>query len=169
MTSGGAPVEAYHPWTTYMWASEEARRRGDRKAGTDHVVLGLLEDPAIQSVLGVSLQDARDALDALDKGALDSLGIDRNVDAPPLRMRMVPQRPTLKTVLKDRLRLTPKAKAVLQETGKPMRRGNCITARQVLDRLLELEPPDPAAALFAALGVNAQEARHRLTATTQGE
>ncbi|MGO8859650.1 MAG: Clp protease N-terminal domain-containing protein [Acidimicrobiales bacterium] len=168
MTPGDASAVAYHPWTTYMWASEEARRRGDRRAGTDHLVLGLLEDPTIESVLGVSLQDARDALDALDRQSLDSLGIDPDVDAPPLRMRTVPNRPTLKAVVKDRLRMTPKAKAVLQEAGRPMRRGGRITAEDVLARLLVLEPPDPAAVLFAALGVNVQQVRERLTTPTRG-
>ncbi len=168
MTPGDASAVAYHPWTTYMWASEEARRRGDRRAGTDHLVLGLLEDPTIESVLGVSLQDARDALDALDRQSLDSLGIDPDVDAPPLRMRTVPNRPTLKAVVKDRLRMTPKAKAVLQEAGRPMRRGGRITAEDVLARLLVLEPPDPAAVLFAALGVNVQQVRERLTTPARG-
>ena len=168
MTTGGTTATAYHPWTTYMWASEEARRRGDRRVGTDHLVLGLLEDPAIESVLGVSLQDARDALDALDNEALGSMGVAPDVDAPPLRMRAIPNRPTFRAVITDRLRMTPKAKAVLEEAGRPMRRGRHITSQHVLARLLVLEPPDPAAELFAALGVNVHEARRRLTATTPG-
>lgn len=166
MTSPGPAAEAYHPWTTYMWASEEARRRGDRKAGTDHLLLGLLEDPSIESLLGVSLGEARQALDALDREALGTLGIDGDVDAPPLPMHPVPKRPTLTTVVRDRLRMTPAAKSVLQEAGKPIRRGRHITAQQVLARILELQPPDPAAALLRALGVDPGEIRHRLDLST---
>ena len=35
-------------------AREEARRRGDRRVGTEHLLLALLEDPAIEAVLGVT-------------------------------------------------------------------------------------------------------------------
>lgn len=162
MTARSRPQDIYHPWTTYMWASEEARRRGDRRAGTDHLLLGLLEDPEIEVALGVSLQEARDALDAMDREALHVLGIDASVDAPPLPLRDVPSRPTIKTVIKDRLRMTPMAKTVLQEAGKPMRRGKHITPQQVLLRLLDLEEPDPAATLLTSLSVNIDEVRLRL-------
>ena len=50
-------------WALYLRASEEARRRGDRRTGTDHLWLALLEDPSIEVVLGVSLQQARHALE----------------------------------------------------------------------------------------------------------
>jgi hypothetical protein len=39
MTKRSKPADAYHPWnpwSTYIDAREEARRRGDRKAGTEH-------------------------------------------------------------------------------------------------------------------------------------
>lgn len=70
MTTESVVPEVLHPWTIYMRASEEARRRGDRRTGTDHVLLGLLEDPSIEVVLGVSLQQARQALESLDQEAL---------------------------------------------------------------------------------------------------
>ncbi len=162
MTSGSVAADTYHPWTTYQWASEEARRRGDRRAGTDHLLLGLLEEPSIETALGVSLQEARDALDALDREALGALGMGPHIDAPPLRMHTVPKRPTIKTVIKDRLRMTPAAKRVLQEAGKPMRRGKRITPQQVLSQVLDLERPDPAALLLEALGVDRSEVRRRL-------
>jgi len=125
-------------------------------------VLGLLEDPEIEVALGVSLQRARDALDAIDREALGALGIDASVDAPPIRMRDVPSRPTMKAVLTDRLRMTPMAKTVLQEAGRPMRRGSRIQAQQVLLRLLDLQRPDPAAALLSALDVDTDEVRLHL-------
>ncbi len=168
MTTGSVAADVYHPWTTYMWASEEARRRGDRRVGTDHLVLALLEEPSVEAVLSVRLQDARDALDALDREALDALGMDPGIDASPLPMHAVPKRPTVRAVIEDRLRMTPAAKRVLQEAGKPMRRGKHITAQHVLVRILDLDPPDPAAVLVAALGVNAPEVRHRLAPGASG-
>ena len=102
MTKGSAETRTYHPWTTYMWASEEARRRGDRRAGTDHLLLGLLQEPEIEAVLGVSLPEARDRLGRIDREALDALGIAQGIDAPPLRMHPVPKKPTIKAVLQDR-------------------------------------------------------------------
>ena len=168
MTTGSVAPDTYHPWTTYMWASEEARRRGDRRVGTDHLVLGLLEEPSIEAVLGVRLEDARDALDALDREALGALGVDPGIDASPLPMHAVPKRPTVRAVLKDRLRMTPAAKRVLQEAGQPMRRGKRITPQQVLARILDLDPPDPAAVLVAALGVNTPEIRHQLASGASG-
>ncbi len=166
-------VATYHPWTTFMWASEEARRRGNRKAGTDHLLLGLLQEPSIEGALGVSLQDARDELDLLDRTALAAIGIDQDLDAPPLRMHPVPVRPTFRAVINDRLRTTPAAKRVLKETGKPIRRGKQLTPQQMLvrifDLLLDLESPDPAADLLGALGVDTAEARRRLEPAATGE
>ena len=37
--------DGYHPWTTYIDARQEARRRGDHKVGTEHLVLALLMEP----------------------------------------------------------------------------------------------------------------------------
>ncbi len=50
-------------------AAEEARRRGGRRLGTDHLLLGLLHDPdcAAARALQVDLTCARNALDALDR------------------------------------------------------------------------------------------------------
>ena len=163
MTTGSGTPGSYHPWTTYIHAREEARRRGDRKVGTDHLLLGLLHDRDIASVLGTDLASARDAADALDRQALAVLGIGRALDAPPLPMRDTPARPTLKAVLTGRLPLTPAAKLVLAEAGRPMRRGRRITARQVLFRLLEQHAPDPAAVLLAALGADRAAVRERLS------
>jgi hypothetical protein len=165
MTTPSNAGDAYHPWTTYLRAREEARRRGDRRVGTEHLVLGLLSDPAIESALGISLEVARDALDSLDRQSLEALGITASLDAPPLPMRDTPARPTLKAVLKDRLPLTPAAKLALQKAGKPMRRGRHITPQQVLLELLALRLPDPAAVLFAALGLDTNAIRERLSGT----
>jgi len=167
MTAESAGPEVLHPWAIFMRASEEARRRGDRRTGTDHVLLALLEDPSIEVVLGVSLHQARQALESLDHEALGALGLGPGTDAPPLPMRAVPKKPTITDIAKkDRLRMTPAAKKVLEEAARPNRRKLQITAQQVLAQILTLQPPDPAAVLLGALDVNTSEVRRRLDAVT---
>ena len=167
MTTESAAPEALHAWAICLQAGEEARRRGDRRTGTDHVLLALLEDPSTEAVLGVNLQQARQALESLDREALGALGLGPGADAPALKMRAVPKKPTLLDIMqKDRLRMTPTAKKVLEEAVKPNRRKTQVTAQQVLTQILTLQPPDPAAALLGALGVNTSEVRRRLDAVT---
>jgi Clp amino terminal domain, pathogenicity island component len=167
MTTESAAPEVLHGWHVYLQASEEARRRGDRRTGTDHVLLALLADPSVEVVLGVTLQQARQALESLDHEALGALGMGSGIDAPALPMRAVPKKPRLRDVAtKDRLRMTPAAKKVLEEASKPNRRRLYVTAQQVLAQILVLQPPDPAAVLLGALGVNTSEVRRRLDAVT---
>jgi hypothetical protein len=168
MTTESVAPEALHAWAICLRASEEARRRGDRRTGTDHLLLALLEEPSIEAVLGVSLQQARQALESLDHEALAVLGLGSGTDAPPLPMRTVPKKPRIRDIAqRDRLRMTPAAKRVLEEASKPNRRKLQITAQQVLAQILTLQPPDPAAALLGALGVNTSEVRRQIdTATT---
>ena len=162
MTTNAVAPEVLHVWAIYLRASEEARRRGDRRTGTDHLLLALLEDRSIEAVLGVSLQQARDALESLDQEALGALGLGPGTDAPPLPMRAVPKKPTIRDVMKkDRLRMTPAAKRVLEVAVKPNRRKTHVTVQQVLAQILNLQPPDPAAALLGALDVNTSEVRRR--------
>ena len=167
MTTESVAPEVLHAWAIYMRASEEARRRGDRRTGTDHVLLALLEHPSIEAVLGVSLEQARQALEALDHEALAALGLGSGADAPPLPMRAVPTKPRIRDIAqRDRLRMAPAAKEVLEEASKPNRRRLQVTAQQVLAQILTLQPPDPAAVLLGALGVNTSEVRRRLDAVT---
>jgi ATP-dependent Clp protease ATP-binding subunit ClpA len=164
MSTESVVPEALHPWASYLQASEEARRRGDRRTGTDHLLLALLEeDPSVEVVLGVSLQQAREALESLDHEALGALGLGSGTDAPSLPMRAVPKKPTIRAVMqKDRLRMTPAAKRVLQDAVKPNRRKTQVTAQQVLAQILALQPPDPAAVLLGALSVDRAAARQHL-------
>jgi hypothetical protein len=164
MTTEPAAPETPHVWAIYLRASEEARRRGDRRVGTDHLLLALFEYPSVEVVLGVSLQQARQALESLDHEALGPLGLGFGAGAPPLPMRAVPKKPKLRDLMlrKDRLRMTPAAKKVLEGAAKPNRIKTQVTAWQVLAQILGLQPPDPAAALLGALGVNASDVRHRL-------
>jgi hypothetical protein len=167
MTAESVAPEVLHGWAVYLRASEEARRRGDRRTGTEHILLCLLEDPSIEVVLGVSLQQARHALDSLDQEALGALGLGSSTDAPPLPMRTVPKKPRLRDIMqKDRLRITPAAKKVLEQAVKPNRRKLQVTAHQLLAQILALQPPDPAAVLLDALGVNTSEVQSRLDAVT---
>ena len=167
MTAESVVPEILHPWAIYIEASEEARRRGDRRTGTDHVLLSLLEDSSVEAVLGVSLQQTRYALESLDQEALGTLGVGSGTDAPLLPTRAVPKKPKIRDVMKkNRLRMTPAAKKVLEEAVKPTRRKTQVTAQQVLAQILSLQPPDPAAALLGALDVNVLEVRRRLDAVT---
>ena len=169
MTTEPVP-ETLHAWAIYLQAGEEARRRGDRRTGTDHILLALFEDPWVEAVLGVSLQQAREALESLDQEALAALGLGSGTDAPPLPMHAVPKKPKLRDLMlqKDRFRMTPAAKKVLEAASKPNRRRLQVTAQQVLAQILTLQPPDPAAVLLGALDVNTSEVRRRLDAVTPG-
>jgi hypothetical protein len=167
MTAEPVKPETLHAWAIYLQASEEARRRGDRRTGTDHLLLALLEDPSTEIVLGVSLQQSRQALESLDREALGALGLGAGADAPPLPMRAVPKKPRIRDVAqRDRFRMTPAAKKVLEEAYKPKgHRKLQVTGPEVLAQILTLQPPDPAAMLLGALGVNASEVRSRLDVT----
>jgi ATP-dependent Clp protease ATP-binding subunit ClpA len=168
MTTESVAPEVHHVWAIYLRASEEARRRGDRRTGSEHLMLALLEeDPSTEAVLGVSLQHAREALESLDQQALGAVGLGSGTDAPELPMRALPKKATFRAVIeKDRPRLTPAAKKVLQDAVKPNRRKTQVTAQQVLAQILAFHPPDPAAELLGALGVNTDEVWRRLDALT---
>ncbi len=157
----------YHPWTTYIDAREEARSRGDRKVGTECLLVALLREPTVASVLGVDAAAARAALAVIDDDALAAVGVDLNLAVPPLPVRAGdrrPQRPTIKDVWVGRLPLTPAAKTVLQESSQEMRGfgGHHLGPQHVLATLLELRRPDPAVELLACLGVDASLVRQHL-------
>ncbi len=163
MTAEAVEPESLHAWAVYLQASEEARCRGDRRVGTDHILLALLESPSIEALLGVSLLQARRAHESLDREALAALGLGSGADTPPLPMRAVPIKPRLRDVAqKDRLRMTPAAKRLLEDASRPNRRRIYVTPQQLLAQILTLRPPDPAAALLRALGVNTSEVRSRI-------
>lgn len=152
----------YHPWSTFMAARQEARRVGDHQIGTDHLLLGLLLQPEIESLLGVSLSDARAALSTLDLNALRAFGFENIPSTPELIDQPIPPRPSMKVVMGSHMKMSPAAKRALQDAGRPMRRGHHIRAKDVLAALLENDVPDPAAELLDALGVNRPALRLRL-------
>jgi hypothetical protein len=137
-------------------ALEESRRRGDRRLGTEHLLLGLLHDPDSALALGTGLADARAALDRLDRAALAALGIEveglRPAEVPPRRGKL-----TLGA-------FTSSARAVVNEAirGTPRPRDPA----RLLRVLVALTPPDPAADLLAELGVEREAVRRRLDSAT---
>ncbi|EFG65460.1 Clp protease N-terminal domain-containing protein [Streptomyces sp. SPB074] len=64
-------------------AATEAGERGDRRIGTEHLLLGVLRQPGPAAALGADVASARAALDALDLAALAALGIDARGVARP--------------------------------------------------------------------------------------
>jgi Clp amino terminal domain, pathogenicity island component len=165
MTTPANQIVYHDPWTIYIHAREEARRRGDRRVGTEHLLLGLLLEPEIARLLGTSVEAAQNILDCLDREAVASLGIGPFPDIPPLPARDVPARATVKAVFKDRLPMTPAAKLVLEEAAERKRRHR-IAAERVVLRILDLPPSDPAALLLAGLEIDATEVRRRITKST---
>ena len=134
-------------------AADEAHRRGDRRIGTDHMLLGLLHEPAAAKLLGVRLEDARDASSTLDRAALASVGLEAPaLDAPlPVRSR---RRPPFTSGAREVLkRSIDEARAV---------KAKHIEARHLLLGILARERPDPAAELLAAMEVDVASARDRL-------
>ncbi|MHC6218901.1 Clp protease N-terminal domain-containing protein [Arthrobacter sp. MMS24-S77] len=139
--------------TTVHAGAEEAKRRGDRRIGTDHLLLGLLHDPESCRTLGTDLESARAQLDVLDQQALEAVGITLG-DFGPLNAPKGSSRTTFtsaaRSVIQDSLILTTREKA---------RR---ITTRHLLLALLERHAPDPAAVLLKKLGVDAAALKVRL-------
>lgn len=156
----------YHPWTTFIYAADEARRRGDRKVGTDHLLLGLLREPPLAQALDTDLESARAMLETMDRQALRAT-IGTALESAPAPLYAAdgpPPRPTLREVMRQRMRLTPVAKRAMEMSSKDLRRGRVVEPRQLLFALLALERPDPGAALLDALGIDRDGVRRRLAA-----
>jgi hypothetical protein len=126
-------------------AGEEVARRGDRRVGTDHLLLGLLHDADVAEALGVDVERARAVARDLDQAALAAIGVDLGDDLPsaPTRVRV------------GHIPLTSAARAAIGRSGAvaDAERVRRIEPRHLLAALREGEEPDPAAVLFAALGV----------------
>jgi ATP-dependent Clp protease ATP-binding subunit ClpA len=137
----------------YRDATAEAKRCGDRRVGTEHLVLALLADPesVTARALGVSLTAAHDALRALDRQALASVGIEADFTG-----QVLPGREG------ERLRLTPAAKAVFSGLRKEVTKDERLGIQHVLLALLSRHGPDPAAELLDALTVDRTQARRRV-------
>ena len=134
----------------------EAGRRGDRRIGTEHLLLALLHDEALAQLVGVDAMTAQDAADQLDRDALRAIGLSLGAFQPTARAAIGRGAP----------RLTPGAKTVIQRSlaVATAEKARAITSRHLLLALLERNEPDPAAALLAALRIDEPTLRARLAA-----
>ncbi|GAA2012000.1 Clp protease N-terminal domain-containing protein [Catenulispora yoronensis] len=141
--------------TVVTAALDEARHRGDRRVGTEHLLLGVLrlpDTPGTQA-LGVDLATARAALDALDREALAVVGVDvAGLDRPPI------------PASRKRTPFTSAARGVIPRSLVEARKSSSrrITAEHLLLAILEREQPDPAADLLAHLGVDRKAVTQRV-------
>ncbi|MEV4171746.1 Clp protease N-terminal domain-containing protein [Nonomuraea sp. NPDC049709] len=135
-------------------AFEEARLRGDRRMGTEHLLLGLLHHEESARALGIDVATARAALDELDRAALRMLGLEVG-DAPktPRKHPAVPG-----------TALTSSARAVLNQAIKAttMRTRDAETPRHLALGLLAQARPDPAAQVIDQLGIDRTTVRSRI-------
>lgn len=131
----------------------EAGRRGDRRIGTEHLLLAVLNDAGLAQAVGADAGAARTAADELDRRALAGIGFTLQ-GAAPARAATVPRH----------MPLTPGAKDTLKRTltHATAEKSKTITSRHMLLALLDRPDPDPAAALLAALSVDAEQVRQRL-------
>ncbi|SEG64592.1 Clp amino terminal domain-containing protein, pathogenicity island component [Nonomuraea solani] len=141
-------------WVIIKAAFEEARLRGDRRMGTEHLLLGLLHHDASARALGVDVAAARAALDELDRAALRMLGLEIG-DAPktPRKHPAVPN-----------TALTSSARAVLNAAIKATTRKtrDAETPRHLALGLLAQTRPDPAAQVIDQLGLDRAAIRARV-------
>jgi hypothetical protein len=143
-------------------AVDEAWQRGERKVGTDHLLLGLLHDQEVAELLGVTVTTARTALAGLDQAALLQIGLDvRGLElpavVPPKRRRpsLASNSPTagFRSVI---------SRAVADNGGRI--RG--LTPRHLLRSLLTVASSDPAAQVLKQLGIDSSELYTRLDGRT---
>ncbi|MFF2245628.1 Clp protease N-terminal domain-containing protein [Arthrobacter sp. NPDC058130] len=135
------------------FAMEEARSSGDKRLGTDHLLLGALHDPGPAGILGVTLDEARAASAALDQTALASIGIDAKGfqrATMPSRGKKPPFSSGARSVMEGMLRY-----AIAQKSRQ-------ITTANLLLSLLDRDEHDPAASLLNELGVDRAEVRRRV-------
>jgi ATP-dependent Clp protease ATP-binding subunit ClpA len=137
-------------------ARREAERRGDRRIGTDHLLVALLQDETVAQIAGIDSPAARQAVDQLDQEALAAIGITL-AGYPPDSQAVLGKRVTFmtsgaKTVIRHSLAVAAGEKAP------------AITTRHILLALLDRHEPDPASTLLAALSVDQPALRKRLAA-----
>jgi hypothetical protein len=161
MTSVRGP-DLYHPWTTYILACDEAKRRGDRRVGTEHLLLGLLGDPAIEAILGVSHDEVWHTLADMDNEALAAIGLPESMHVPPSAAHARAPAPSVFKVWKVHMKMTPLAAAALKEFGPPMRHHQPVTSEHLLVSLVSHRPPDPASVVLERLKVDVAAVRLRL-------
>ena len=139
-------------------ARHEAERRGDRRVGTDHLLIALLQDAAVAHVSGVDALAARQTADQLDREALAAIGI-----------TLAGWQPDHGAAAGRRVRfMTAGARTVMGHAlaVAAAEKAPAITSRHMLLALLDQHEPDPATALLAALPLDQTALRLRLAAAT---
>jgi ATP-dependent Clp protease ATP-binding subunit ClpA len=139
-------------------AIDEARLRGDRLLGSEHLFLGLLHAPDSVAVraLDVDLGAARAALETLDRAALAAIGLD--VGDLPIASRAPARKGP---------RMSSAARAVINRAVKEAAgtKGRHVWTTHLALALLASDPPNPVAALTAELGIDRAAVRERLSRT----
>lgn len=135
------------------YAMEEARSRGDKRLGTEHLLLGALHESGPSAVMGVSLEDAHNAAARLDASALKSVGL----ETKNLKRAVMPttgRKPPFSSGAKEVM-----ANMVKQAVDQKSRQ---ITTSNLLVALLDREEHDPVSALLEELKVDKSTVRARL-------
>lgn len=141
--------------TAVSSAVEEARLRGDRRIGTEHLLLGVLHLPgsAAARALGIDLEAARTALDDLDQSALAAIGIDvQGVERPAI------------PASRKRTPFTSAARSVVQRSLAEAKRAGSrrIKLEHLLLAIIDCEQPDPVAEVLERLGTDGPAVRERI-------
>ncbi|MDD7836785.1 MULTISPECIES: Clp protease N-terminal domain-containing protein [Paenarthrobacter] len=137
------------------YAMEEARSLGDKRMGTEHLLLGALHERGPSEALGVSLEDARRAAARLDAAALKAIGFDSK-DLTRAEMPTRGRKPPFSSGAKEVMAAMLKS-AVDQKSRK-------ITASSLVVSLLDRGEHDPVTALLQELRVDRAAVRDRLMA-----
>lgn len=134
----------------------EAERRGDRRIGSEHLLIALLQNDGLAAVVGVDAQTARDTADRLDCSALAAIGLTLGEFRPATAGGVGRRVPFM----------TAGAKAVIRHslTEASAEKARTITSRHMLLAVLDRHEPDPAATLLAELSIDPTALRERLAA-----
>lgn len=148
-------------------AEREALLVGDRRIGTEHLLLGLLDDPASgpASALGFTIDRARSELRAMDIEALAAVGLDtRNLTIPSPSRARLGARPSPRSGALNDAAYHRAAKAALERAMREslLERSREITAEHILAALLTSQSPDPVAQLLQRLSVDPADVSSRL-------
>jgi ATP-dependent Clp protease ATP-binding subunit ClpA len=136
-------------------AVEEARLRGDRRLGTEHLLLAVLQQPdsAAARALGTDLAAARTTLNDLDQSALAAIGIDvHGVERPaiPASRKRTPFTSAARAVV-------PRSLAEAKKAG-----SRRVTLEHLLLAIIDCERPDPVAEVLERHGIDRRAAAERI-------